>query len=202
MSHQEGVECTHLLGDQVSELGVGMAQSIDSDSGRKVQIFPVLKIPYIRAFSLYKDGGWSGVCRNHERGMLIDKCGARGVGGGIGVGKVGVPLKLTCQLYDPPSSHIAKSLILPQLSPGSPEPDWRRRPPVNSIAAGPQLVHRWKAGGLIVRPEWPRLAGLGPGMPLLTTTTTTTTEINKGRRGSGYRRSKEGLSQFHAAAYE
>jgi hypothetical protein len=38
---------THLLGNEVGELGIAMAQRIDGNTGSEIQIFAVVNVPYI-----------------------------------------------------------------------------------------------------------------------------------------------------------
>ena len=81
---------THLLCNEIGELGIAMAQRIDGNTSCEVQILAVVNVPYVRALSFYEYWRRAGVCGNHEGSMFVDKSGARRVCVGVGVWDAGL----------------------------------------------------------------------------------------------------------------
>ena len=84
---------THLLCDQLADLGIAMPQRRHSDAGGEIQVLPVLNIPEVRTLAPDEDGGRSGVGGHHVLCMLVDQRGARGIGSGVWVGETCFPLQ-------------------------------------------------------------------------------------------------------------
>ncbi len=84
---------THLLCDQLAELGIAVSQRRHGDARGEVQVLPVLDIPEVRALAPDEDRGRPGVSGHHIRCMLVDQGGARGIGGGVWVGETSFPLQ-------------------------------------------------------------------------------------------------------------
>lgn len=83
---------THLLGDEPAELGVAVAEPVDGDASREVQVPPVLEVPEVGALAADEDGRRAGV-RGHHVGLVLgDQAGGGRVGLGVGRGEGGVTL--------------------------------------------------------------------------------------------------------------
>ena len=79
---------THLLSNNPAKLLIAMAQRIDSNTRRKVQVLAVLQIPEVRALALDEDRRRARVGRHHVRDMLADHLAAGRVLGRVGVGEL------------------------------------------------------------------------------------------------------------------
>ena len=85
---------THLLSEEVGELGIAVTEPIDGNTGREVQVLAVVNVPYIRPFSFHEYRRRPGVCGDHEGRMIVDQRCAGRVGVGVWVRQVGLLLAL------------------------------------------------------------------------------------------------------------
>lgn len=76
---------TNLLRDELAELGVAVAQAVDGDAGREVEVLLVLKVPQVRTLATDEDGRRAGVRRDHVRLVVGDEAGGGRVGLGVRV---------------------------------------------------------------------------------------------------------------------
>ena len=77
-SHALKVGLLYLLSNCLRNTLVAVPQGIDSDSGRKVQVFAILNIVEVASFALFEHGGWAHIGRDHVRELLVDETGCLG----------------------------------------------------------------------------------------------------------------------------
>ena len=77
-SHALKVGLLYLLSNCLRNTLVAVSQGIDSDSGRKIQVFSVLNIVEIASFTLFEHRGRAHVGRDHVRELLVDETGCLG----------------------------------------------------------------------------------------------------------------------------
>jgi hypothetical protein len=65
----------YLFANDLSNARVAMPQRIDSNASCEVQVLPVLNIPHVASFSLFKHGRRAHVGRDHEWQLLVHKTG-------------------------------------------------------------------------------------------------------------------------------
>lgn len=78
-------EETHLLGNDLGNLGIAVSQGVHSDTSSHIQIPPVLHIPQITALSLHHHRRRSHVGGDHVGCAVLNEGHCGRIGGRIGV---------------------------------------------------------------------------------------------------------------------
>ncbi len=64
-------EPRRLIGQRRDQMRVAVAQRVDRDPGREIEISAPVRIEQISAFTLFERNGWVTVCRHHRIHDLI-----------------------------------------------------------------------------------------------------------------------------------
>lgn len=59
--------------DKLVQLWRAMAQAIDSNASREIEILSILDIPQVASFAFYKHERWSDISLHHVRCLLVDE---------------------------------------------------------------------------------------------------------------------------------
>lgn len=68
----------YLFTNDLCNSRVAMAERIDSNASRKVQILPVLNIPHVASLALLEHRWWADIGRDHIRELLVHEAGGLG----------------------------------------------------------------------------------------------------------------------------
>ena len=67
-----GGELMYLLRNDSAHLLVAVPQCIDCNSRRKIEVSPILNVPQPTAVPFNEHWRWTGVCRDHEGGLVVN----------------------------------------------------------------------------------------------------------------------------------